>query len=375
MSYSMEVEENTGMISGRHVRGSLSKLQYGLIAMNVVLSMALLFLGVAFARMDSNTQSETSLVNSDSSNCLLSDAQVYGAAKDEDVCNGHGTRYFYKAYNAESESAWCECFDCWGGRECDTPNEVCVAAATSGDPLLFEEYWTNASLGEGSVLLSHAHKIGYQMPWLATDPSTALDSLLKDNILELHKLAGNVDTAGAHVVLGVGSTQLVAAAMYALSKRTTNYSSPALVWAAKPYYGSYKAQADYFRSELFRWTEDKPQVTSLQQVIEFVTAPNNPDGSLRSSQVEGADVVTDAAYYWPHFIPIARTLQPEAHHPLLFTLSKITGHAGSRLGWAIVKDAEVAKLMTEHVSTTTFHVSRDTQARALALLTHITSTQ
>ena len=65
--------------------------------------------------------------------------------------------------------------------------------------------------------------------------------------------------------------------------------------------------------------------------IEFVTSPNNPDGKLSKAVLRGPDVkaIYDRAYYWPHFTPIPA---PADDDLMLFTISKLTGHAGSRFG-------------------------------------------
>ena len=68
-----------------------------------------------------------------------------------------------------------------------------------------------------------------------------------------------------------------------------------------------------------RW-EDRPQ--SGDDIIEFVTSPNNPDGALREATYRNADVIYDYAYVWPHYVPVAK---PMAQDLMLFTLSKITG--------------------------------------------------
>jgi histidinol-phosphate/aromatic aminotransferase/cobyric acid decarboxylase-like protein len=66
--------------------------------------------------------------------------------------------------------------------------------------------------------------------------------------------------------------------------------------------------------------------------IEFVTSPNNPDGQLRKAVLHGypnAKAIYDHAYYWPHFSPIPT---PADEDIMIFTISKLTGHAGARFG-------------------------------------------
>lgn len=90
---------------------------------------------------------------------------------------------------------------------------------------------------------------------------------------------------------------------------------------------------DYLRSALFKWAGDanefKPASDS-EPYIELVTSPNNPDGKIQQAVVNGTGpVVYDLAYYWPHFTPITG---PADHDIMLFTISKSTGHAGTRIG-------------------------------------------
>ncbi|GLJ26945.1 hypothetical protein SUGI_0527530 [Cryptomeria japonica] len=65
--------------------------------------------------------------------------------------------------------------------------------------------------------------------------------------------------------------------------------------------------------------------------IEFVTSPNNPDTLLDEAVLKGKKVKTvyDHAFYWPHFTAVSCLADEDI---MLFTLSKLTGHAGSRLG-------------------------------------------
>lgn len=62
---------------------------------------------------------------------------------------------------------------------------------------------------------------------------TAISEVLDSHIRRLHHVAKNALTDGKYIVFGGGSTQLLNAAVYALS---ANLSSPASVVAAVPSY-------------------------------------------------------------------------------------------------------------------------------------------
>lgn len=89
--------------------------------------------------------------------------------------------------------------------------------------------------------------------------------------------------------------------------------------------------ADFERSELHKWAGDARNYDKDEPYIEFITSPNNPDGVIREPVVNGIQgkLIHDLAYYWPQYTAIT---SPANHDVMLFTVSKCTGHAGSRIG-------------------------------------------
>jgi U3 small nucleolar RNA-associated protein 4 len=79
-----------------------------------------------------------------------------------------------------------------------------------------------------------------------------------------------------------------------------------------------------------KWAKHSESLNSTR-FVEIVASPNNPTAFLQEGVLEGQNVrsVYDHAYYWPHFTAI---IGPANEDVMLFTLSKLTGHAGSRLG-------------------------------------------
>ncbi|ONK66239.1 uncharacterized protein A4U43_C06F5660 [Asparagus officinalis] len=128
----------------------------------------------------------------------------------------------------------------------------------------------------------------------------------------------------------------------------------------------YPMKTDYLRSGLFRWAGDA-RAFKGESYIEVVCSPNNPDGSMNKAVLnsETGKTIHDLAYYWPQYTAIT---EPADHDIMLFTVSKSTGHAGTRLGWAIVKDPNIAKKMTKFIAMNTIGVSKDSQLRAAKIL-------
>ncbi|XP_068638097.1 tryptophan aminotransferase-related protein 2-like isoform X2 [Aristolochia californica] len=232
----------------------------------------------------------------------------------------------------------------------------------SGDPTMFEAFWRE--MGDRSTIAIP----GWQTMSYFSDVGNVcwfLEPEFAEEVHKLHKFVGNAETKGRHVVVGNGSTQLFQAALYALSP--PDASEPMSVVSAVPYYSSYALITDFLKSGLYKWRGDAYTFKSDTPYIEMVTSPNNPDGFIRQSVInkEGGKTVHDLAYYWPQYTPIT---EPADYDVMLFTVSKSTGHAGIRIGWALVKDSEVARKMAKFIELNTIGVSKDSQLRVAKIL-------
>ncbi|XP_068308599.1 tryptophan aminotransferase-related protein 2-like [Pyrus communis] len=237
-----------------------------------------------------------------------------------------------------------------------------------GDPTMYENYWQQ--MGERTTVVIP----GWQSMSYFSDvknPCWFLEPAFAKQVVRLHNVVGNAVTDGRQIVVGTGSSQLFLAALYALAPK--DGSEPMSVVSAAPYYSSYPSMTDCLKSGLYKWAGDARSFNKEVPYIELVTSPNNPDGFVRHSMVNrtGGILVHDLAYYWPQYTPIS---SPADHDLTLFTVSKATGHAGTRIGWALVKDLEVAKKMIKFIELNTIGVSRDSQLRAAKILEVMTNT-
>ncbi|KAG9138031.1 hypothetical protein Leryth_001291 [Lithospermum erythrorhizon] len=231
-----------------------------------------------------------------------------------------------------------------------------------GDPTMYEEYWH--LVGEKTTVVIHGQQgISYFSD--ASKVCWFLEPQLEHAVIRLHKVVGNAITEGYHIVVGTGSSQLYQAALYALSP--SDLLEPIDVVSEAPFYSSYPLITDFLKSGLHRWAGDASKYDKDGPYIEIVTSPNNPDGSTRQPMVNrsGGMLIYDLAYYWPQYTPIT---YPANHDIMLFTISKCTGHAGSRIGWALVKDEAIARKMTKYMEISTIGVSKDSQTRAAKVL-------
>ncbi|KAL8248973.1 hypothetical protein R6Q59_005841 [Mikania micrantha] len=274
-------------------------------------------------------------------------------------CSGHG-RAFVDGSISYGRTV-CECYGCYGGADCSELSSECVVDADSGDPVYLEPFWMQHA-ADTAVVISGWHRMSYNY---ADDTMMSIE--LENCIHKLHSIAGNAITEGRYMVFGVGSSQLLSAAVYALSSEIS--SSPSKVFASKPFYPIYKDQTVFFNSNNFQFKGDTNSwqlnnSTNSTDVIEFVTSPNNPDGELKKPVLRGKTIY-DHAYFWPEFTPIPG---PSDHDLMIFTLSKLTGHAGTRFGWAIIKDKDVYEKVLKYIYLADMGISKDTQLRVLKLL-------
>ncbi|TKW16437.1 hypothetical protein SEVIR_5G299650v4 [Setaria viridis] len=304
-----------------------------------------------------------------SSGCGLSWA--LRAAKEAEAaaavdCSGHG-QVFLDGVAGEDGRPGCECNACFAGPDCSLRTPDCTADANSGNPLFLEPYWRRHA-SAGAVVVSGWHRMSYT----TTDGHGLFQSIeLERQIRRLHSAVGNAVVDDKHVVFAAGSIQLINALVHALSPDADAASPPARVVATAPYYPTYRTQTKMFDGREYRWGGTtalwgNASRNSTDGFIEFVTSPNNPDAQLYKPVLGGsAAVIVDHAYYWPHFTHIPA---PADEDVMMFTMSKPSGHAGSRFGWALIRDQDVAKRANKYVQDSIMGASRDTQLRMLGIV-------
>ncbi|WOG89189.1 hypothetical protein DCAR_0208425 [Daucus carota subsp. sativus] len=231
-----------------------------------------------------------------------------------------------------------------------------------GNPTMYEEYWRQ--MGDKTTIVIP----GWQFISYFSDKNNICWFMEPDfakAAIRLHNLVGNAATQDRYMVVGTGSSQLYQAVLYALT--ATDNSKPMSVVSAAPFYSAYPVLTDLLKSGLHKWAGDAYNYSTNEPYIEIVTSPNNPDGSTRRSVTSGDKriLIHDLAYYWPQYTPITHGADEDI---TLFTMSKSTGHAGTRIGWALVKDPEIAKKMTRYIEISTIGVSKDSQLRAAKIL-------
>ncbi|CAM0882424.1 unnamed protein product [Alopecurus aequalis] len=231
--------------------------------------------------------------------------------------------------------------------------------------MFLEPYWMRHAEAS-AVLVSGWHRMSYR-----TTDGLFQSVELERSIKQLHRAVGNAVADDKHIAFATGSVQLISALVYALSP-DSNSGSTAGVVATSPYYPAYRTSTvlfdnreNHWAGNTAMWANASGNSTTNEDIIEFVTSPNNPDAVLRKPVVGGASAIVDHAYYWPHFTHIP---EPADEDVMLFTISKLSGHASSRFGWALIRDEKVAQRVNDYIMQNTMGASRDTQLRMLSII-------
>jgi L-tryptophan--pyruvate aminotransferase len=163
-------------------------------------------------------------------------------------------------------------------------------------------------------------------------------------------------------VVGNGASQVISSVGYA--SKALGYDDFSL---NAPFWGRLEFLLTVGQ-KAYDFTNAKPRKTPKKPIFDFVTRPNNPDSSMRGAD-ESFSVV-DMCYNWPQYVP---QVEKGDYDVMIFSLAKATGHAGTRIGWAVVKDPEVAAIMKDYMELSTCGVSVDSQRKADGVFTRILS--
>lgn len=112
-----------------------------------------------------------------------------------------------------------------------------------------------------------------------------------------------------------------------------------------------------------------PYIYSARVLL--LTSPNNPDGKTYTNTfmnllAEDKYVIHDAAYNTPIYLPDGH-LPEKVGHVQLYSLSKMYGMSGLRVGYVVCHDDTLFKDIVDYVETTTAGVSTASQEIALSI--------
>lgn len=225
-----------------------------------------------------------------------------------------------------------------------------------GAPDLFQEYLqANHDLFQTGA--SKSIKMHELMPY---NKSGILPDLERQ-IIQLHKkYHPNLIRPETKIVVSNGATHML---MALLDFAASSYSS---LYIPKPYWFRIP---DMAKMQHVNITDQ----FDLENQVKLITFPNNPDGRLINDYKNHPHTWYDAVYHWPWYFHnesdwINNPL-PSFSEVTLFSLSKCTGHCGSRIGWALVNsDHHMANYLNSYIEYDTSGVSVEAQARAATIL-------
>jgi histidinol-phosphate/aromatic aminotransferase/cobyric acid decarboxylase-like protein len=221
-----------------------------------------------------------------------------------------------------------------------------------GVPAYMQQFWNSIAQPDSMTAIP----INSHMAYSQAVPNEDLVKQIKI----LHAYVGNASTIGYTIVVGNGASQVVSALGYALSKR---YIHNILI--EPPFWGrlrsllnmgAYAANASSQVVKTVRSQINGPWV-------KFAISPNNPDG--KDQKTARQMTIVDMCYNWPQY---KAEVEKGIQDVMIFSLSKATGHAGSRIGWALIKDKDLANDMAGYIRIATAGVSGEAQLRAIDVI-------
>lgn len=186
------------------------------------------------------------------------------------------------------------------------------------------------------------------------------------------------------VVLGIGATQLLHAAIYAACIQHAEKKSGDNHLFLKPLYFTHqtpgyldsKDSIETLRELNAVWIDYKDaDKIPPHDLVEFVTTPNNPNAKILKPVTKAKYVIRDRVNHWPCYMTASNDefLRDDLSADWLsvFSLAKILSFSGSRVGYAFVKDPQIAHNMRHYIIRDTHGVASDGEIHCLFALRYL----
>ena len=171
---------------------------------------------------------------------------------------------------------------------------------------------------------------------------------LKTVIKRIHEQENNAEVKNKHIVVAAGATQIILGLLRVLSEVKKTNSA----WANPPHFSRFPHLADFAG---LKWEKNEKSLL-------VTTIPNNPTGT--QVLYKKTDIL-DLTYNWPQYV---QNVKKYDHPVMVFSLSKATGHASTRIGWAVLEDKALAEALERHIEYSTSGLSIVAQNEAEFIL-------
>lgn len=224
------------------------------------------------------------------------------------------------------------------------------------------EGWIDCSVGEPYLVRDNLIKI-FQLEEELKISRLKIDDLIYPEPTGYAPLVKHLeDKHGAPVIITNGAKQALGAVFYALKKMGKSLMAQKLpYWALIPPLATMHG--------LHTCTYDPESILendSYDWDSYLLVAPNNPDGYCPDPitlqkiaarlKEKNIPFIHDAAYYTHIYLPETHTL-PAVGDVQIYSISKMLGFSGLRLGYAVCRNPEFYKLIQEYMEAMTVGVS------------------
>jgi len=252
---------------------------------------------------------------------------------------------------------------------------------------LFKKWWKERNIKISQLVEEHSEYCLYGIPEL------------EELVREMHqRIAPRQKNAGCHLVFGLGAMNLLNASLYATSMYHNVRKNPLhldplplhegemppswvnidrlYVTQQLPAYLELKKSLHTGLGLFASWVDFPLHDTVPQEnLVEYVTSLNNPNGVEREAATQAHYIINDRVNHMPMFY----TDEPARYAQItlendwisIFSLSKFLGFSGSRVGYAFVRDAEIAHYMKYYITLNTHGLAIEGHLRCIAALRYL----